>query len=478
MPPRILVVDDSPTVRRIVQRTLERAGHEVRVAADGREALEQAQQQVPELVLLDFVMPHMNGFQFCQAMRGVANLRDVPVVLMSAKADRIGDQFLEQTGAVDAISKPFGPEALLAVTTNALSRRDRAAVTDVGTTLAPDLPETEGDGGDQPTPVVPWNGLDEAAGADADKQRHDAARSAAKRLATTLGPVVRQLTGADEPTDDRLALSIASSLAHEELFALADDLHRELPGESGEVSFEGRAEHVPLGELLQLLQHQQQTGVLTVERRGGEGQPSRSISVFMRQGLVDFALGRGGDDGLKLGRFLLEEELVEREDLDLLLKRRGGDKRLLGAQLVKLGYISPEDLKHALVRQTSELVYETLRWRTGHYRFERFATRPEAAEARLGLPVASILMEGLRRVDEWRLIEEQIHDFDMVLDVRRDAVDALDAEALSQEERHVLSSVDGQRSVRQIVERGRMSSFDTCKILFQLMTSGLVREAA
>jgi len=423
MPPRILVVDDSPTVRRVVQRTLERAGHEVILAADGREALEQAQQHVPELVLLDFVMPHMNGFQFCQSMRAVANLRDVPVVLMSAKADRIADQFLEQTGAVDAISKPFGPEALLAVTTNALARRDRASVSDAGSTPAPDTRAEEDDAA--PTPVVPWNGIPEDV--DADGERLDAARRAAHRLAATLGPVVRQLTANDEPTDDRLALSIANTLPHDELFALADELHRTLPGESGEVSFEGRLDHVPLGEMLQLLQHQQQTGVLTIERRRAGKSDERSVAICLREGMVDIALGRGADVGLRLGRFLLEEDLVDREDLDMLLKHRAGSKRLLGAQLVKLGYISPDDLRRALVRQTSEIVYETLRWRAGTYRFERFATRPEASEARLGLPVASILMEGLRRVDEWRLIEEQIYDFEMVLDVRRDVVDALGA---------------------------------------------------
>ncbi|MDQ3036194.1 MAG: response regulator, partial [Myxococcota bacterium] len=119
---RILVVDDSTTVRRVVERTLREAGFEVCLAADGREGLDVASAKVPDLVLVDFVMPHMNGFQLCQALRSIDNLARVPIVLMSAKADRIGDGFLAQTGAVDAITKPFSPEALLAVTTHALAR--------------------------------------------------------------------------------------------------------------------------------------------------------------------------------------------------------------------------------------------------------------------------------------------------------------------------------------------------------------------
>ena len=122
MSPRVLVVDDSTTVRRVVERTLSRAGYDVVLAVDGQDGLEEAQRQPPDLVLVDFVMPRMNGFQMAMALRSVANLRHVPIVLMSARAEKIAGQFMSQTGAVDAISKPFSPEALLAVTAHALER--------------------------------------------------------------------------------------------------------------------------------------------------------------------------------------------------------------------------------------------------------------------------------------------------------------------------------------------------------------------
>jgi hypothetical protein len=142
---------------------------------------------------------------------------------------------------------------------------------------------------------------------------------------------------------------------------------------------------------------------------------------------------------------------------------------------MKLGYLRAEDLTRALTRQTSELVYEALRWRRGRYRFSRLATRPEAAAARLGVPVSNILMEGLRRVDEWRLVEEQIRSFDEVYRPDLDAVARFDRHHLSREERAVLDAVDGRRSVREIVRVTKMGSFDVGKILFQLLTSRLVR---
>src|ERR1700733_1536536 len=125
MPSRILVVDDSATIRRVVGAILERSGYEVSLAQDGQAALDvlTGEKKVPvDLVLLDFVMPKMNGYQFCRAVRQNDAFATLPVVLMSAKSDKIRDQFVQQTGALDAISKPFDAQALVAVIENALRR--------------------------------------------------------------------------------------------------------------------------------------------------------------------------------------------------------------------------------------------------------------------------------------------------------------------------------------------------------------------
>jgi DNA-binding response OmpR family regulator len=465
---RVLVVDDSSTVRRVVERTLIDAGFDVLLAADGREGLEVASARVPDLVLVDFVMPHMNGFQLCQALRAIDNLARVPVVLMSAKADRIGDGFLAQTGAVDAITKPFSPEALLAVATHALAR---AAELDTPQPIATD---PEDDGGLASEAALPSA---EARGDDApsEARRHEESRLA-RRIASRIATVAAEAWSAERAIDPvALAARIMETSSPEALLSLAGELAEIVPALRGESALEGRIEHVALGEVLQMLQHLRQTGVLEVRR--GE----RAISVCMSNGAIDLALGRsddgGGDDGeFRLGRYLLEEELIDRDDLArLLASRASGPRTLLGTRLVKLGYLSKEDLQRALVRQTSELVYEALRWKQGTYRFVRFATRAEATQARLGLPIGSILMEGLRRVDEWRLIEEQIHAWDEVLRADLEALAAIDLDRLSREERTVLEAVDGTRTIREIVEHTRMGSFEVSKILFQLLTSRLLR---
>lgn len=80
MPKKILVVDDDPEVGQILEITLTRAGYEVTVAFGGREGLEKAHDSRPDLILLDVMMPDMNGWQVCRHLRAVS---DVPIIMLT-----------------------------------------------------------------------------------------------------------------------------------------------------------------------------------------------------------------------------------------------------------------------------------------------------------------------------------------------------------------------------------------------------------
>jgi len=151
-------------------------------------------------------------------------------------------------------------------------------------------------------------------------------------------------------------------------------------------------------------------------------------------------------------------------------------RKLIGEALINYGLIGEEDLQRALIRQTSELIYDVLRWPKGRFSFSKeVIDQPEVAK--LGLPVASIVMEGFRRVDEWRLIEGSIQ-FDEVLLRDQVALDAMGAEKLSRQEQHILDTIDGQRTVREILATVDVGSFDACKTLYQFLQSRLVRRRA
>jgi DNA-binding response OmpR family regulator len=109
--PRILVVDDDPTVSDVVRVYLEQAGYEVTHAADGATALACAARQAPSLVVLDLMLPKIDGMEVCRRLRAAD--RELPVVMLTAMGDE-NDRILGlQLGADDYVTKPFSPRELV-----------------------------------------------------------------------------------------------------------------------------------------------------------------------------------------------------------------------------------------------------------------------------------------------------------------------------------------------------------------------------
>jgi twitching motility two-component system response regulator PilG len=109
----ILVVDDSPTIRKLVSMTLEKYGHRVLCATNGLDALNKLNEVIPDLILSDINMPHMDGYQLCKMIRGNAVTRSVPVIMLSGK-DGIFDKLRgRMVGATAYITKPFEIDSLL-----------------------------------------------------------------------------------------------------------------------------------------------------------------------------------------------------------------------------------------------------------------------------------------------------------------------------------------------------------------------------
>jgi two-component system alkaline phosphatase synthesis response regulator PhoP/two-component system response regulator VicR len=110
---KILAVDDEPHIRRLVQVNLERHGYEVVTAADGKDALEKVASEKPDLVVLDVMMPYMDGFEVLQTLRKNAETRELPVIMLTAKAQD-ADVFRGwQSGADLYLTKPFNPMELI-----------------------------------------------------------------------------------------------------------------------------------------------------------------------------------------------------------------------------------------------------------------------------------------------------------------------------------------------------------------------------
>lgn len=125
----VLVVDDEPRLVRVVREYLERDGYRVVTAGDGREALARFRQARPDLVVLDLMLPGVDGFEVCRRIRGES---DIPVVMLTARAEEMDELLGLELGADDYIVKPFSPKTLLA-RIRAVLRRTRANTGEEGT---------------------------------------------------------------------------------------------------------------------------------------------------------------------------------------------------------------------------------------------------------------------------------------------------------------------------------------------------------
>ena len=111
---RILAVDDEKHIVRLIQVNLERAGYKVVTAYDGKEAMEKVESEKPDMVILDVMMPYMDGFEVLQNLRKNPDTRELPVIMLTAKAQD-ADVFRGWQSGVDAyLTKPFNPQELIA----------------------------------------------------------------------------------------------------------------------------------------------------------------------------------------------------------------------------------------------------------------------------------------------------------------------------------------------------------------------------
>ncbi len=128
--PVVLVVDDSPTVRKIVQLTLQRERIRVVTAGDGLSALAAVSDEEPDLILLDIMLPRMDGYNICQVIRKNMAYRDMPIIMLSGKDGLFDKMRGKLAGSTEYITKPFDSAELVQIVKRYLETvplRDRSA---------------------------------------------------------------------------------------------------------------------------------------------------------------------------------------------------------------------------------------------------------------------------------------------------------------------------------------------------------------
>ena len=121
---KVLIVDDSSTLREMISGLLIKSGMTVLEAQDGREAKEKIQANRPDLVVLDIVMPKLNGYELCRWVKNNPATEDIPVVICSSKGEEFDRYWGMKQGADAYIAKPFHPTEMVETVKQLLRRRN------------------------------------------------------------------------------------------------------------------------------------------------------------------------------------------------------------------------------------------------------------------------------------------------------------------------------------------------------------------
>jgi len=234
------------------------------------------------------------------------------------------------------------------------------------------------------------------------------------------------------------------------------------------MALKGSLKDFSIPDLFQLLNFGKKNGTLNLTRGQARGY------ICFRNGEVFFATTNWKRQSL--GLKLLNAGIVTKAQIDevLELQKTSARGQRLGQLLIRLEYITKEQLEVFVEEQIQDAVFEMLRWTDGDFDFQPGVVFPEE-DIGLSISTEELIMEGSRRLDEWNRIEKKIPNLEVVFKMTsmqgREAAQI----SLTPEEWMVLTHIDGEKTVRQIVELTGMSTLHTCKILYGLIGSGLLQ---
>jgi len=233
------------------------------------------------------------------------------------------------------------------------------------------------------------------------------------------------------------------------------------------MSLKGNIETFYLSSILQLLSGDKKTGILTIGDKG------RIVRVFIKRGNIVYAVGSQKE--VRLGYLLRTKGIISAEELQKALTLAKQRKERLGKILVEKGYISLETLKKFIHQQVRDILYDLFLWKRGDFEYvdqelnldEEFLTELNHME---------VILEGTRRVDEWEILKKNIPNPQMVFRINRNVEKKRDSVNLTANEWRIISLVDGNRTVQQIVADSGHDEFVVYRMINSLISSGLIEK--
>jgi hypothetical protein len=235
------------------------------------------------------------------------------------------------------------------------------------------------------------------------------------------------------------------------------------------MSLTGNLKTVSFPDILQLLATGKKTGTLQVSAT------AREKEIIFRDGSIVYASSVNASEDL-LGNLLLKRGKISKADLERAIALHKQTGRQLGTTLVDMNLFEKEDIVDCLKMQIEEIVYNLFSWEEGEFKFIENAL-PTNMPFTVDLNTTNIIMEGTRRIDEWVEIQKVLPPDDVKLKLTLTPKTKKDEVTLSLDEFRILSLINGERTLPDLIEASPIGEFVTLRALYKLIVAGLVQSA-
>ncbi len=413
----VLVIDDSPTVRRLAEIVLSQAGYEVYTAEDGDEGLEMAKRVHPSIILVDFLMPRMNGYKLCKIIRSDPELKDIPLILITAKGEDVGQTFEEKFGVLHYFQKPFEPDDLVAK-------------------------------------------IAEVIGTEQDREEE----------------VVHPGISAEAHGENLIEMmeKLFKYYFEHELKVLVKNIMHEVLKEtevvrSGGLIFSGELKNLSIADILQFISMSALSGRLSVISS------NLNAEIYLEKGNIVFAtVSKPGYRNFLTDR-LIEAGKIKFEEIRGCLADAKKQNLPIGRVLVQKGYVTEDELMVFLRQLTEDAIFHTLAVNGGHFYLEDSPIPLNISDIKFRIPINTIILDGLRKLDESRVAAVMFKSNDMVPVRLITNVEVLEDISLDEKELKVFSLMDGQNTLGDIINKSRLDELEVKRICYTLQKIGLMK---
>lgn len=230
----------------------------------------------------------------------------------------------------------------------------------------------------------------------------------------------------------------------------------------------GNIRDISFVKILVFLNRSRMTGTLSLTT------PSFTKKIHVRDGDAIFATSTKADD--RLGEMLLKAGKITVEQYDRSVEQLKATKKRQGAILVELGYLTPKDLFWGVKYQVKEIIHSMFRLDEAGYAFQE-GSLPTEEVITLKMSMANLIYEGVKQIESWTKIRSEMPDTDTVMRLTADPLNLFQGLELSQQDKKILTMINGKRTIKEVIENSWMSSFDALKILYVLWATGIIEQS-